>query len=85
MLTNLPRDKSGMVPAAELVSEYVQKSRFEEIMHIRQKVDNILRDARLDAGLDKRTYDIIQARLDTMFEDRYESIREEKYGTDNNP
>jgi len=84
MLTNLPRDKSVMVPAADLVSEYVQKSRLEEIKHIRQKVNNILGDARFDTGLDKRTYGIIKARLDTMFEDRYESIREERYGTDNN-
>ena len=84
MFSDANKKQFVTMPDGVLVS-YIQKSRFEEIMHIRQKVDNILRDARLDAGLDKRTYDIIQARLDTMFEDRYESIREEKYGTDNNP
>lgn len=84
MLSDANKKQFVIMPDGLLVS-YIQKSRFEEIMHIRQKVDNILRDARLDAGLDKRTYDIIQARLDAMFEDRYESIEEGKYGTDNNP
>ena len=84
MLTNLPRDRTATIPSADLVSEYVQKSRIDEMMYVRTRVDDVLTDLRFDMKLDKRTYDNLQERLDDMFAERYQMILEGKYGTDNN-